>query len=272
MRPLHLEAPAPWPGPRFAVFHPAKAASRGSMLYLHPFAEEMNKSRRMAAQQARRLADAGWDVLIVDRWGCGDSAGDMASASWPAWQQDVRLGAAWLRQHKPGGPLWLWGLRAGCLLAAEMAHDVRAAGLLLWQPQVSGKLAAQQFLRLRAAAGMLAGKTGADAEATRRALEAGEVVEVAGYDVTGELLGGLERAVLVPPSAGTAVCWLEVGAGEAPLPASARVIGAWCGQGVNVAAQVVAGPMFWQTTEIEDAPALWAATDAAMSALRHEVA
>jgi len=268
MRPLHLDAPAPWAGPRFAVHHPARGSRRGSVLYLHPLAEEMNKARRMAAQQAMRLAAAGWDVLILDRWGCGDSAGDMAAACWAAWEHDVRLGAAWLRLNDPAAPLWLWGLRAGCLLAAGMAQEVEAAGLLLWQPQPSGKLASQQFLRLRAAAGMLAGKAGGDAGAVRRELDAGQVVEVAGYGITAGLIGGLEQATLVAPAAGTAVHWLELGTGPDPGPASARVLEAWRDAGVELSASVVPGPQFWQTTEIEDAPALWEATDAAMAASR----
>jgi hypothetical protein len=38
------------PGQRFAIFHPAATPKpRGAVLYAHPFAEEMNKSRRMAA-------------------------------------------------------------------------------------------------------------------------------------------------------------------------------------------------------------------------------
>src|SRR5258705_9769402 len=49
---------------------------RGSVLYLPPFAEEMNKSRRMAALQARAFARIGWNVLQMDLFGCGDSSGE----------------------------------------------------------------------------------------------------------------------------------------------------------------------------------------------------
>ena len=84
------------------------------MLYLHPFAEEMNKSRRMAALACRALAEAGHAVLQIDLRGCGDSSADFGDASWGDWQDDVRLGLAWLDAHTPAdAPLWLWGLRAG---------------------------------------------------------------------------------------------------------------------------------------------------------------
>ena len=41
------------------------------------WAEEMNKARRMAALQARLLAENGYAVLQIDLHGCGDSSGDL---------------------------------------------------------------------------------------------------------------------------------------------------------------------------------------------------
>ena len=266
MRAMGLPAPAPWSGTRFALVHePAAGALKGRILYVHPLAEEMNKSRRMAARQAQRLARAGWQVLVLDRLGCGDSDGDSSDMAWDAWQADVRAGLAWLRQQGDG-PLWLWGLRAGCLLAAEVAAEGGCEGLLLWQPQASGKLASQQFLRLRLAADMLGGQAKGAMDALRQSLQAGVAVGVAGYRVSAALIDGLEAAILREPPPGLRVVWLELGApGAEPAPASQRLIEQWRQHGVPVHARVVPGPMFWQVTEIEDAPALWEATDQAMA-------
>ena len=87
-------------GQRLAVLHtPSRHRDwRRAMVYVHPFAEEMNKSRRMAALQARALADAGWAVLQIDLAGCGDSSGDFGDADWATWVADVRTAATWLRQ------------------------------------------------------------------------------------------------------------------------------------------------------------------------------
>ena len=71
------------------------------MLYIHPFAEEMNKSRRMAALQSRALAQAGYAVLQIDLLGCGDSSGDFGDATWQSWVSDVVLGCQWLRSQNP---------------------------------------------------------------------------------------------------------------------------------------------------------------------------
>ena len=84
----------------FCLFYPAQShVVRGLVLYIHPFAEEMNKSRRMAALQARAFAQAGYAVLQIDLHGCGDSAGDFGDATWEHWIDDVVQGCHWLRQR-----------------------------------------------------------------------------------------------------------------------------------------------------------------------------
>ena len=49
----------------------------------------MNKSRRMAALQARAFAEMGFGVLQIDLFGCGDSSGDFSDARWDIWKQDL---------------------------------------------------------------------------------------------------------------------------------------------------------------------------------------
>jgi exosortase A-associated hydrolase 2 len=254
---------------RFCVFHPAAAPLRGLVLHLHPFAEEMNKSRRMAAQQARALAQAGFAVLQFDLLGCGDSAGDHGDATWPAWLADALWATRQLRESAaaPQAPLWLWGHRVGALLAVQTAQALAQAGeppphLLLWQPTGQGKTALQQFLRLKAAAEMLDGGAKGVTESLKRELAAGQVVEVAGYRLHAHLAAGLEAATLSPPPTPARAVWLEVAGGEPPelLPASRMAIERWRAAGWQVDAEAVAGPAFWQTTEIEDAPALLART------------
>jgi len=258
-------ATAPQLAARFCVLHPAVGpAPRGLVLHVHAFAEEMNKSRRMAALQARALSEAGFAVLQFDLLGCGDSAGDFGDATWARWQDDVVWAAGHLRRRAGAdAPLWLWGHRVGALLVAEAAeaigqHTGAAPNLLLWQPTGSGKTALQQFLRLKAAAQMLDGGGKGVTESLKRELAAGHKVEVAGYRLHPELAAGLEAATLSPPRHAARAVWLEVASGEAPelLPASRSALERWRAAGWAVQASAVAGPAFWQTTEIEDAPAL----------------
>ena len=259
-------------GARFAVLHRPVAACRGLVVYAHPFAEEMNKSRRMAALAARAMAGQGWAVLMPDLLGCGDSPGDFGDATWAGWVDDIVQASQWLRQTStPGAPLALWGLRAGALLATAAAArlgDVQR--LLLWQPATSGKLVLNQFLRLQMASELVGGEERNKGlnDSPKARLAAGHVVELAGYRIAPALAHGLEQALLPPSPPVRQVDWLEVSTRDPATlaPASASTVAAWQQAGCAVRSQVVDGPAFWQTTEIEDAPALVRATLHALSA------
>ena len=93
------------------------------------------------------------------------------------------------------------------------------------------------------------------------------MVEIAGYTVSPELVKGLEVSELRPPAGQSGqVCWLELSTrGEATLaPVSQKHIEQWQAAGYLINANVVHGPAFWQTTEIEDAPQLLTTTLAAL--------
>ena len=234
----------------------------------------MNKSRRMAALQSRALADAGFAVLQMDLLGCGDSAGDFGDASWAQWLADVVFSCRWL-QHRHGEaaqgqttpPIWLWGHRAGALLAVQAAQKlVTPCNFLFWQPATTGKLLLQQFLRLKAASDLLGGQAKAVMAQLRDELAAGRSIEIAGYTLSAALCSGLEQSVLKPPALSAPnmgrLVWIELSnQQDATLsPAAATASAEWQAAGWDVHTQVAPGPAFWQTTEIEDAPALLAAS------------
>ncbi len=268
-------------GQRFCLFYPAQGgATRGLVLYIHPFAEEMNKARRMAALQARALAQAGYSVLQIDLLGCGDSSGDFLNATWQSWVSDVVQGCHWLRHRSNTegmevhhAPLWLWGLRAGCLLAVEAARQLNeACNFLFWQPPASGKALLQQFLRLKVAGDMLGSNAKGSMENMRQQLAKDSPVEIAGYMLSAGLATGLEHATLAPPASKSRTRrleWLEVSTREdASLsPASAQIMDQWQQYGFATGRHIAHGPAFWQASEIEEAPALIAATTAALAAM-----
>lgn len=262
-------------GERFCLFHAPAGTPRGRVLYLPPFAEELNNSRRVVARQARALAQAGFAVLQIDLLGCGDSTGTFDNAQWSDWLADARLGHDWLAAHA-SGPVWLWGLRSGALLASALLADLaahspaeEAPSLLLWQPVAQGQQALQQFLRLHAASQWLgSGASGADTPAKR--LERGEAVEIAGYTLTPALAHGLQQARLVPPVATgpRRLIWLDTALqpGAAPSPATQRQLEAWRAADWRVQAHTVMAPAFWQQTGTDDAPDLLHATWPALTA------
>jgi len=253
---------------RFAVcWGPAPTKEvQGTLLFVAPFAEEMNKSRRMVALTAAALAERGFLTLRIDLRGCGDSAGLLAQATWNDWIDDLLVAWSWLHERAPGAPRWLWSLRAGALLtSAALPRLDTVAGLLLWQPVLSGKQHLAQFLRLRVAADAFA-TADASARATTAALmqslNAGAPVEVAGYRLPPAIALPLAAAELAAPPAVRDVVWLEVDPGTVPAiaPASAARIAQWQAAGQHVRARALGGPPFWTTQEIEDCPTLVGAT------------
>jgi exosortase A-associated hydrolase 2 len=254
-------------GFRYCLFHVPQGECRGALVYLHPFAEEMNKSRRMAALQARALAALGIGVLQIDLHGCGDSSGEFGDARWDGWKRDVDEARAWLQQRL-GRPAGLWGLRVGALLALDYAAGaaVPPPSLLLWQPVTSGAGFLTQFLRLRVAAELLQDGAGnGGTKALRLQLEQGKSLEIAGYDLAPHMADAIERldaSVLAPR--GCRIDWFEVTAApDRPLPpAASRIAAIWRAQGIDFGVHLTHGDPFWTTPEMSECPALLDATGA----------
>ncbi|MFN3231946.1 MAG: hydrolase 2, exosortase A system-associated [Alphaproteobacteria bacterium] len=185
-------------GSLFTVYFPPAPDTDdgGDVIYVPPFAEEMNRSRAVVAAQARHLQSSGFGVLILDLYGTGDSAGDFADARWEAWREDLVTAADWLAGK--GRPLWgIWGLRLGALLAADTAGRApdRFRRLLLWDPVTSGKDYLDRFLKIAATSPNHEAR-GIAAEGDRIRLSHDGPLEVAGYPISRSLMHGILRTQL----------------------------------------------------------------------------
>ena len=231
------------------------------ILFFPPFAEELNKSRRMITLQARRFAAMGYGVLVVDYYGTGDSEGDFGSATWRIWQDDIEMAAAWLEQQG-AKCISLWALRFGALMAMSSVALFKGKldQILLWQPVIRGDQMMTQFLRLRLAADMIGAGSKVTVRDLRGQLTAGRSVEVAGYVLSPGLVEGIDALKLQNLGIGESspIEWLEVvGSEEQSLgPASQKVLDAWCGQGMQVNTRTLVGEPFWVTPEITCLPSL----------------
>lgn len=257
--PLFLEGSA---GPVFAVYYPARPvrAPRPGVVYLPPFAEELNRSRRMAALQARALAQAGVAVLVVDPYGCGDSFGSFGDARWDIWCDDAARAARWMRA-RGHEDMSLIGLRLGALLALEVSGQISgpAARAVLWQPVLRGDLMITQFLRLKLAA-ELAGRDGGGANTAelRRRLGAGEIVEIAGYPLGGALAAAIDKLSLeaLGRASPARIDWIEIvgSADQAMTPAQQQIATRWQSGGVRFATHRLVAEPFWTLQETTFAP------------------
>lgn len=253
-------------GRRFCVFYESEREAgqgtqhglqcRGAVLLVAPFGEEMNKSRRMLALQARALTRQGFAVLLMDLYGCGDSDGELRDASWDRWKADLTQACAWL-SARTQAPLSLLGVRLGALLALDFLRDQSypIRQIVLWQPVLNGQQFLTQFFRLRLAGEMMAGKSALSGgmKAIRQALLQGEIVEIAGYEISAQLAHGIEALdAEFWEFPRCRMDWLETLSSPDSefAPARMRIAELWKNQGQYLALTKMIGPEFWASQEI----------------------
>lgn len=248
-------------GARFCLFTRPYGPPKGGLLFVPPFAEEMNKSRRMVTAAVQAFAAQSWAVLQLDLKGCGDSAGDFGDVAWADWVADLAFGWALLSERLGSDvPMAVWTLRGGSLLVADwLAADALMPPCLMWQPVSNGKQHLTQFLRLKAANEMLGDADARTVMARLRSeLTQNQPVEVAGYTIAPELATGLDACMLRFPRAYAGpltIVEMSMAEPQTMSPAIALAMEKWREGGVDVRSHAVQGPAFWQTQEIELAPA-----------------
>lgn len=221
------------------------------VIVVPPFAEEMNKSRRMFTLLAHSLIKRGHGVLIPDLYGTGDSEGDFGDARWEIWKEDLALVSRYLGELNARA-ISLVALRLGALLAVEFASRAAVNRIVLWQPVASGNSFMTQFLRLRVAAAMAAGIR-ETTDNLRQRLSEGESLEIAGYTLSPALASAIGAANMQAFALKSAVHWIEIGA--AFSASGRRVIEGWR-KHTTVNESLVAGLPFWTTSEITIVPEL----------------
>lgn len=233
-----------------------------AVLFLPPFGEELNKCRPMMTAQARRLAQQGFECLILDLYGTGDSCGDFSDATWERWLDD--LDRAWRLLSARSAVVHLLAVRSGALFVGALARTrvVSHARLALWQPVVKGADYWRQVVRLRVAADSLRNER--PTPTPQQMLERDGRIEIAGYGISAMLATGLSQSNLESHNASgfAQVLWAETSSGAAGelSPGASRTVQQWRSDGVRVAAAAIDGEPFWMTTEIAMAPMLLNAT------------
>lgn len=254
MIPSFLEGPG---GPVFTLRWPiaSQVTARGAAILVPPFGEELNCSRRFLGVLARRLNGAGYEVMLPDLHGTGDSAGTFADADWALWRDEV----TWLAAEtaaRTAVPITLIGLRTGALLAADVVHTAArrdaagwACGLCCIQPVGDGNRFLDQLLRIRIARAMAHGETERRQDLRGRWQE-GLSVHVGGYAVPAALATALasRRIADLRPPAGIDLTWITVIAHESAAPAKTSVPPPdWPPARAAVS---VAAPAFWSAANL----------------------
>ncbi|MEZ5529349.1 MAG: hydrolase 2, exosortase A system-associated [Porticoccaceae bacterium] len=228
------------------------------------FAEEMNRCRYMQTMLAQAITARGMALLAVDPYGTGDSQGEFEEADWQQWIDDTVTASQYANSLGYTRQSML-GIRLGALLATAAAEKLEnLQELIFWQPVASGKVALNQFMRIKIAASM-----GRDEEAGTTAkfeeqLSLGNSIEVAGYDVSPSLYYGIQSAHLDNHSSLThiPISWYTIAASEERKTprADLQAMDKWRDNGAALTHYTVIGPAFWQAHERTLAPNLITAT------------
>ena len=109
-------------GTAFLPEQPAQAA----LLIIDPLAEEKRAAYRMFVRLARTLVDRQTASFKFDLSGMGDSSGSHGDATWEQWLEDSKTAAESLMEDAGTQNLVILGARAGALLAAQVAVELKA--------------------------------------------------------------------------------------------------------------------------------------------------
>lgn len=125
-------------GQLFSVLHQPAGTPQALLLICPPFFHEHARSYRLFSVLGDALAANGIGVLRFDYIGTGDSDGDDHQFTLDGACSDAVAAADWLRDHWPGTPFSVMGVRGGAHPALAVAAAGRTDRRLLWQPVLDG--------------------------------------------------------------------------------------------------------------------------------------
>jgi alpha/beta superfamily hydrolase len=137
--------------PLFGCYHaPQGGPFRDCGVVLcYPMGQEYIRSHRAYRQLAIRLSSAGFPVLRFDFYGCGDSSGDCEEGEMRQWLADISTAIGEIKGRCSVVKICLVGLRFGGTLAMLVgAERGDIAGLVLWEPVVSGRAYMEELTAL----------------------------------------------------------------------------------------------------------------------------
>lgn len=175
-----------------------------NVIFIPPFAEEMNASRRFFALMRRALCARGYTVIQPDLYGTGDSEGLFVDATLDTWLGDLHN----VRQHfcsDEGERLSVIALRGGCLLAQEFLFLQRPSmncnridEIVYLQPETTGFNLINTLLRMQVTKNRLAGNKVETSALLWQSFEQKRNLCLAGYDVGYELALQMRDMRLTP--------------------------------------------------------------------------
>lgn len=258
-------------GRLFLLFsNPESDNEKGPLvLVLPPFAEEMNKARKMIVTTQNALSKAHLPSLLLDLYGTGDSEGDFAAASWQRWQENVHDALNILSDGFVDRPIHVIAIRTGALLVNNLLSGTGSAWrdridkIHYWQPVFQGKSFLKQLLRIRLAKAMYQGDDKKEnMPSMLEELRTKGCIEVAGYHISSALFDAIESSNPQLPvmKKEFSACFYEINQSEDISIGLKNAIPSVMGENNVYSSVSVLGERFWSTQEITINPELLAHT------------
>jgi len=230
-------------GRLFCIYWPPQAPERSlDVLIVPPFAEEMNKTRRMLAVLARELSQDGIGVLSFDLFGTGDSEGDFGDANWSTWKTDLHTAYTWLK-GTGSKRVVLVPVRAGALLASDFVRSwpIQIHGLVLWHPVRSGRQVVDYWVRLKAVSGRQS------VSDVHKVLLNGSSIEVGGYRLSPELYRAMNDVLLEDGGSASSPqsLWILGGSSERDSQEVEEAARSWQSFGARVVLEHIHTEPYW---------------------------
>jgi uncharacterized protein len=179
--------------PLYGCYHEPRSdrARRYGVILCPPLWYEYVNAHRAYRQLAVRLCTAGFPALQFDYYGSGDSGGDDDQQGIPQCLADISTAIDEMRRRSGLANVVLVGLRLGATLSMMSgAERGDVAGLVLWDPVVSGKAYVQEMRTVHRE------RLGFSPPRSKRGLRNGHSIEVLGFPLTGLVCADLERVHL----------------------------------------------------------------------------
>ncbi|MFK7794812.1 MAG: hypothetical protein AB8B89_05650 [Gammaproteobacteria bacterium] len=186
-----------------------------TVIFVPPFAEEMNRSKRMYVLCARLLADAGLHALCFDFSGTGDSSGEWGDFDYNDWKSN--LIDVFQLAKKLNSKVSLVTLRDSALIPLNLIKqtDIQIDKCVLWDPIDSGEVLIRQLIRMKIASAMAGDLKKVTTKEVLASIEQSGFLEVGGYHVSSELIDQIKAEKISDSVADvlalTELHWMTIG-------------------------------------------------------------
>ena len=233
---------------------------RKAVIFIPPFGEEMNRSKRMYILCARLLANNGCYSFCFDLSGTGDSEGAWGDFDYPDWLENLKDVIEYV-QAKNFQKITFVSLRFGALIALDALSnvDVPIEKCIFWDPVDNGEVYMRQLIRMKIAASMAEHSIKITTKDILEEFNSKGSVEIGGYQISNEIYKHVSQLKFVntvdTAIEKTSIHWMQTGKteGRAKKTFPLSIKKEWAQQ---IAFHDVDDVRFWMQQETTIAPEL----------------